>query len=330
MARRGFKISEAEGSFSYEYIDSIERLEETVLPPLEKFYSTLTKTTVSAEDYNRATTVWNQFKMTKLKDYHDLYLETDVHLLADVFETFRKTCMLSYHLDPANYISAPSLSWDAFLKQSRVELELVSDMDMFQFFERGMRGGISQISHRFAKANNPLLPDYNPNEENSFLTYLDANNLYGYAMSQKLPYGEFQWEENLEGLILEDYVDGPRGLVLEVDLEYPESLHNLHNGYPLAPEGVEVQDSQLSEYAKVLKDKFGAKSGGIKKLITSLNNKEKYVVHIRNLTLYMSLGMKLKKIHRAVPFSQSEWLKGHSTPRTSVAHKKALYEPTLE
>ena len=315
------KLVKQKGIFPYEYIDSIERLMEPTLPPPQKFYSSLYERPVTIEDYNRAVTVWNHFNMSYLKDYHDLYLETDVHLLADVFETFRKTCLTSYHLDPANYISAPSLSWDAFLKQSKVEIELISDMDMFQFFEKGMRGGISQISHRYAKANNSQLPDYNPDEESSFLTYLDANNLYGYAMSQKLPSGDFQWEDNLNDIILEDYVDGPRGLVLEVDLEYPQSLHNLHNGYPLAPEGVEIEDSQLSEYTKILKDKFKVKSGGIRKLVTSLSDKEKYVVHVRNLTLYLSLGMKLKKIHRAVSFTQSEWLRDYIDFNTKMRAK---------
>ena len=315
------KLVKQKGIFPYEYIDSLERLRDKVLPPPEKFYSTLNERPTTPDDYERAQRVWNHFNMKTLKEYHDLYLETDVHLLADVFETFRKTCMASYHLDPANYISAPSLSWDAFLKQSGAEIELISDMDMFQFFEKGMRGGISQISHRYAKANNPQLPDYNPDEESSFITYLDANNLYGWAMSQPLPISEFKWEDNLDDIILEDYVDGPRGLVLEVDLEYPQDLHDLHNGYPLAPEGVEVEDAQLSEYTKTLKEKFNIKSGHVRKLVTSLNEKKKYVVHVRNLTLYLSLGMKLKKIHRAVSFTQSPWLRDYISFNTKMRAK---------
>ena len=105
--------------------------------------------------------MWDHFKMKTMKDYHDLYLETDVLLLADVFENFRRTCLENYKLDPAHYMSAPSLSWDAFLKQSGEHIELVSDVDMFQFFEKGMSGGTSYIAHRHSEANNKYMETYN-------------------------------------------------------------------------------------------------------------------------------------------------------------------------
>jgi hypothetical protein len=123
--------------------------------------STLYESHASDEDYHRAEKVWDHFNMKTMKDYHDLCLETDVLLLADVFENFRRTCIKSYELDPAHYVSAPGLSWDAFLKRSGKEIELVSDMDMFQFFEKGMRGGTSYIGHRHSTANNKYMEEYN-------------------------------------------------------------------------------------------------------------------------------------------------------------------------
>ena len=122
----------------------------------------------------------------------DLYLKTDITLLSDVFQTFRKTCTGAYRLDPLHYYTSPGLSWDALLKYTKVDLELLTDMDMHLFIEKGMRGGISMVSKRYAKANNPHTY-YNPEKENNNIMYYDANNLYGWAMSQPLPYSGFKW-----------------------------------------------------------------------------------------------------------------------------------------
>ena len=134
-----------------------------------------------------------------LGDYHDVYLATDVLLLADVFETFRDTCLQHYKLDPAHFYTAPGLAWQAALKYTGVKLELLTDQDMLLMFEKGIRGGITQAVHRYAKANNKYMGDsYNPSEESSYLQYLDANNLYGWAMSQELPTDGFKWISNVE------------------------------------------------------------------------------------------------------------------------------------
>ncbi|CAB4024395.1 uncharacterized transposon-derived, partial [Paramuricea clavata] len=135
-----FNLVTQKGVLPYEFLDDISKLNTEGLSSKDKFYSSLYESEVKEEDYQRALKVWDHFKMKTMRDYHDLYLETDVLLLADVFENFRRTCLESYELDPAHYVSAPSLSWDAFLKKSGGEIELVSDMDMFQFFEKDMRG----------------------------------------------------------------------------------------------------------------------------------------------------------------------------------------------
>ena len=175
------------GVYPYEYMYSWEKFDEARLPGRSAFYSSLNEEGVNEENYLRAKEVWQRFGCENLGDYHDLYLKTDVLLLADVFEDFRRVCLENYKLDPAHYISAPGLSWDAMLKRTGVKLDLLSDVDMYQFIEKGMRGGVSYIAHRHAKANNEYMKDYDPDQPSSYIMYYDANNLYGWAMSEELP-----------------------------------------------------------------------------------------------------------------------------------------------
>ena len=203
------------GVYPYEYVDSWERFEENKLPPKEAFYSKLSDEHIDDDDYKHAQRVWETFGCQTLGNYADLYCRTDVLLLADVFENFRKTSQKQYGLDPANYYTSPGLSWDALLKKTGVELELLTDYDQHLFIEKGMRGGISMVSKRHARANNPAVEGYDPKKPNSHILYLDANNLYGWAMSQPLPTGGFRWVEDcggLAGTIKDQRPTGPRAL----------------------------------------------------------------------------------------------------------------------
>ena len=191
---KGSDLLYKKGIYPYEYMDSWGRFSETRLPDKEKFYSKLNDEHITDEEYAHAKTVWDAFEYKTLGDYHDLYVKTDVALLADGFENFRNICQEQYGLDPAHYYTSPGLSWDALLKKTGVELELFTDIDMYQFVERGMRGGISMVSKRYAKANNPYVPDYDPSRPNKYIMYLDANNLYGWAMSKPLPKSDFKWK----------------------------------------------------------------------------------------------------------------------------------------
>ena len=225
--------------YPYDYMDSFEKFKDTKLPSKEEFYSILNDEHVSDENYKHAQKVWKQFKMKNMCDYHDLYLKTDTLLLADVFENFRGACKQYYKLDPCHYFTSPGLAWDAMLKMTGVQLELISDVDMFQFIEKGLRGGISNITHRHGVANNKYMSSYDEKSASKYIMYLDANNLYGLAMSQCLPTGGFTCipKKMLGKLSLDNYKDNSRkGIILEVDLEYPEKLHDKHNSYPLAPE----------------------------------------------------------------------------------------------
>ena len=299
------------GVYPYDYMNSFEKFEDSRLPKKEDFFSIMNNEHITDEEYQHAQNVWNKFGLSSMGEYHDLYLKSDILLLTDVFENFRKACQQYYELDPAHYFTSPGLSWDAMLKMTEIELELISDVDMFQFIEKGMRGGISYIANRYGKANNKYMKNYNPEEASKYIMYLDANNLYGWAMSQYLPTGGFEWltEEEVD---LSKYNDeSEKGLVLEVDLEYPGELHDLHNDYPLAAEKIKVTEDMLSPYCREIAEKFKVKVGLVEKLVPTLLNKERYVLHYRNLQLYMSLGLKLTKIHRALEFDQSPWLKSY-------------------
>ena len=190
--------------------------------------------------------------------------------------------MNHYGLETAWYFTVPGLAWDATLKITKVQLELLSNQDMLLMIESGIRGGIATISHHHAKANNEYLGiEFDPTMESKFISYLDANNLYSWAMSKQLSTSGFKQ-------VTYDELDDWKHLscILEVDLEYPEDLHNIHN--PLAPECIKI--------------------GNIAKLIPNLNNKTNDVVHYENLKLYDSLGLKMTKIYGGIKFEESALL----------------------
>ena len=162
-----------------------------------------------------------------------IIFKKDVSLLADVFEKFISTCLKYYELGPSHYFSSPGLSWDAVLKMTKIKLEKISDIDKGLFIKKGTRGGVSYIAKRYAKANNKYMNDYDPEKLSTFITYLDKNHLCDWSMSEYLPYEKFEWLENIDGfnvMTINEKID--IGYILEVDLEYPKKLHELHNDYP--------------------------------------------------------------------------------------------------
>ncbi|XP_070167001.1 uncharacterized protein [Polyergus mexicanus] len=191
--------------FLYEYIDDVDKLLETRLPPREASHSSLTGNAISENDYARVIRVWERFRVKTLGDYSDLYLKTDGLLLADVFENFRDACMRSYNLDPAYYYTLPGYTWDAMLKYTSIRFELLIDIDM----------------------------SYDPSEPLSYLMYFDINNLYGWAMCQSLPYKNFQWVDDVTSIDLMSVTsNSPIGYILEVDLAYSSDLHDSHADLP--------------------------------------------------------------------------------------------------
>ena len=307
---KGSELLYKKDFYPYEYMDSWERFSETSLPNKENIYSKMNDENITDEEYAHAKRVWEAFECKTLGDYHDLYVKTDVALLAYVFENFRNLCQEQYGLDPAHYYTSPGLSWDALLKKTGVELELFTDLEMHLFLERGMRGGISMVNKRYAKANNPLVPDYDPSKPKKYTMYLDANNLYGWAMSKPLPKRDFKWKRVLpsEDEIMEKKEAAKNGWILEVDLEYPAELNKEHNSYPLAPEKKVVKNELMSDYQISLMQDLDLAPPDSKKLLLTLEDKKSYVVHYRNLQFYLKQGMKLKRVHRVLEFEQERWM----------------------
>ena len=298
------------GVYPYEYMDSWEIFNQTSLPSKKEFYSNLNKEDIDEVDYRHGNNVFKSFKLENLGDYHDLYVKSDTLLLADVFENFRNMCLKEYELDPAHFVSLPGLAWQACLKKTNIELELLTDYDRLLMVEKGIRGGICHSIQRYAKANNKYKKNYNNNEESSYIQYLDTNNLYGWVMSKELPTNGFKWIDNNETagpsakhVINEDFIknyneNNDKGYILEVDVKYPKRLHELHSDLRFLSERMEV-------------NKY-------KKLVCNLFNKKKYVVHINALKQALNHVLKFKKIHRVIEFNQKAWLKTYIDMNTEL------------
>ena len=228
-------------------------------------------------------------------------MQSNTLLLADVFENFRDMCLKEYELDPAHFLSLPGLAWQACLKKNNIELELLTDYDMLLMVEKGIRGGICHSIQRYAKTNNKYIKSYNNNEESCYIQYLDANNLYGWAISKKLPVNGFKWLDN--DVVNEEFIknydkNDIKGYILEVDVKYPKRLHELHSDLPSLSERMEVNKC--------------------KKLVCNLFNKKKYVAHINTLKQALNHGLKLKKIRRLIEFNQEAWLKPYIDMNTEL------------
>ena len=313
------QMLEQKGVFCYDYIDKHERLDERSLPPREQFYNRLAGEECSEEYYARAQKVWRDFKCTFLGDYMKLYLLCDVALLADVFEKFRNNSLQGYQLDPAYYMSAPQLAWNALLKFIDRPIHLITDPEMYRMIQPNIRGGLCHVSVRYARANNKFMgPLYDPTKPSSHILYVDANNLYGWALSQALPDDEYEWVSEAdcntamaafqEKASRDRWFDQERHHIFEVDMDYPPELHERDDDYPLAPETMTIEAAITGEKQHELRSKyFGAACPFSRKLVCSFLPKRKYVVHGHLLRFYLDRGMKLVKIHRGISFTASPY-----------------------
>ncbi|KAE9522371.1 hypothetical protein AGLY_017202, partial [Aphis glycines] len=238
------------GVFPYEYVDSWSKLNDSFLPSKLKFYSTLTDENITDDDYIHAKNVWNVFNIKTLE-----------------------ICLSTLELDPAYYMTAPGFAYDCMLKYTKIELERLKCPNMLLFIENSIRGGITQSTKRYAKANIPNIEglNYNSNEPITWITYLDCVNLYGKSMLTELPFKDFEWVDDLNIDVTKIADDSEVGYILEVDVDYPKNLHKTHNDFPFLP---------LNECPPNSK---------VKKLLTTLLPKKNYIVHYKNLKQAISL-----------------------------------------
>lgn len=362
----------SKGHLPYEYIDSISRLTDPCLPPRTAYSSRLMGTAgLTEEEYKLEQRKWELFKMTTLRDAHDLYLKLDILLLADVLENFRQTMFREYGLDPTWNYTLPGYAWDSLLRMGYqdeqnvtqpIRLQLFDDTPsqtaMMLWLEKDIRGGMCNAPRHYAFAQHPYVPTLDPGstlpqsqyvteapveeKENIYLMYVDANQLYSWAMTQKLPYDQFQWIDASEmnhktmerwtSFILNISDDADYGAILEVDLEYPQELHESHTDYPLAPVNRMVHAAELSPLTHHIISKNKLSYTPSTKLCGTLEPKSHYKVYYRNLKLYLQQGMKLTAVYQVMRFRQVAWMKTfimHNVQKRAVCQndfEKDLYK----
>jgi hypothetical protein len=357
---RKFKLIDKKGEFPYEWFDSLDKLDYKI-PSWSCFKNKLTASNMSYSQYLTMLHTCREFDLTTFREFHDLYLQRDVYMLTDVFETFRDLSMESYGLDPAHFLGTPGLGWCAMLKKTGVVIDKLTDVDMYMFFEQGIRGGISKAVTRFFEANNEYCDNFVDDDivfwatgewrkshtwiqgnfqvddeilfwatgewrkshtwlpeniaQKSWLAYVDANNLYGKSMVSALPVGDFEWKD----MTIDEVVNYAKqwsdnsgnGITVEVELEYPDHLHELHNENPLAPVKRCILKDEISEKTLYDLDACDITFSKVPKLVCDLHDKNNYVIHISALKFYLEQGHIIKKVHRCITYRQSKWLKSY-------------------
>ena len=318
FGEENYKLLTKKGIYPCDYFDKKEKYDEQKLPNHKHFKNKLNNKNISNEDYKHALNVFKTFECKDLLNYSRLYLKTDICHLADIFKKFSDFAYKTYELDPRHSYSLPGFSWQSMLKMTKIELELISDSDIFLFLMDTIRGGVCVVNKKHVIANNIYTRKvyYESSDKkvkkksktdnlNKFMLYVDANNLYGHSMSKPLPYKNFKWLNNLT-LDLNNLQTG----IYEVDIEIPEELHDKFKDYPLCPEIKNISENMLSDYQKYLNDKLNIKYSAVdKKLVLDLLPKKNYKVYYKNLEYYLRLGLKVTKVHRILTFDEKPSLK---------------------
>ena len=275
---------------------------EEPVPLDKKYYSETNDANISDSDMEDVKKVCEAFNITNIGNYHVHYVSLDVALLADVFENFRDTTINIDKLDPAYYLSAPGLSWQSCLKKTGVTLELLTDKDMLLLFEKGIHGGMCNAVCKYIKANNKYMKNYERTKESIFLMYGDANNLYGWTMSEKLPVDKFTWETDLS-IFTSDFIKNydshsDMGYIFYVDIIYPKELYELHKDLPFLPDKMEVNK--------------------VNKLVANVYDKTNYVIHIYASKRALNHGLILKEVHAVISFNHAALLKPYIDMNTEL------------
>ena len=312
------------GHYPYAYIVNEDKFEDHELPPLSEWRNRLQNDEISIteQQLEEAKHVFHTFGCQNMGDYHDLYLTCDTLLLACVTEEFRSSCYNTYGLDCLQYFTISNFCGDALMKVTGQPIELLTDREHLEMCENLVRGGIAScFESRHEKANNKHQVDFNPTIPSTYIMMFDANNLYGSMMEHlPLPYGNFSFRTNIDiEAILKTSESSATGYIVDCDLLYPDELHDIHSDFPLAPEKMIVNGNLLGSYQRSLAEKLAINTmSGQKKLLQTLYNKRRYTVHYLTLQLYVSLGMKVEKVHRVLQFSQSKWMQSYIRLNTEM------------
>ena len=343
-------IARSKGVFPYCYLSGPDKLDETSLPPIEDFYDELTQTSCTAERYRKAQEAWQRLKCTTFRDYMLNYLRLDVYQLADVFETFRRLTLDQDGLDPVYYLTLPGLSWDSAFKMTGARVDLLKDADSYCFVEEGIRGGMTFVNTHHVASNTPRIPDmWDETQPEVDLLYVDANNLYGNALSQKLPQSNFEWLDQPEDINITTFdYDGDIGHIWEVDLHYPVAVQDETCDLPLAPEKCSLQDYCLTDFMREqwrhLNGEKDRTYRGCQKLMLTHWDKNNYVIHGKLLQFYVRKGLVITRIHRILQFRQADFFRPYiafnSSKRAATSNKfeqdfyklknNALFGKTME
>ncbi|MEL7306377.1 MAG: endonuclease domain-containing protein [Pseudomonadota bacterium] len=305
-------VIKRKGVFPYSYLDSLDRLKESSLPPREAFKNDLTGDECSEDDYLFAQRAWQEFNCQQFEDFLLCYLKMDVLQLADIFEKFRETSLKHDKLDPVHFISLPGLSFSSAFKMTNERVDLIQDPEMYTLFERGIRGGMTFVNKHIVRHENI---DYNNELLTQHLAYIDQNNLYGSSLCKPLPHSEFSWVDDLT-IFTHDFIlkldeEGEWGYTLEIDLDYPANIHHKTIDFPLAPEQGEVTHDMFTPFMKTFHETLnGSKEfKSSRKLLLTQFNRERYVLHFVILKFYLEMGMVIKTVHRVIKYKQKRWLK---------------------
>ena len=303
--------------FPYSSLKGEESLKLNSLPPKNAFYNTLSKQHITDEDFDHAHNVWAKFECKNMGDYLKIYLAIDVLSLAQLFEDYRVMEFRQFAVDPSYFFSLPHFSWNTMLKYTGVKFQLIRDVEIYNFFRMSIRGGLTFITTRYAKANLPDMHDFSPENPRLEITYFDARGLYSHCLRRPLPHSDFKWltSEEIKKFSLEDIckIEG-EGFVLEVDVSFPKELHDYFRDYPPLAEHITCKPDQWTEHQKNLAATSGQGIKNIsmtKKLISHLGERKNYVVHAQHLLTCKKLGVKIEKIHRILTFKQSSWVRSY-------------------
>lgn len=330
------------GCMPYEYLSSIERLQEPTLPPLEQWKDTLDggNVPISRARYDELCDIFRQLQCHSILEFQHYYVRSDTTLLMDCIENWREYIHSFVNLDPAYFVGTAGIAWDAMLLHIKgcattAHLMNMTELDMHHLVKTNIRGGISVISAANARANNPLCPDYDPSKPTSWILYLDANQLYGSVMKWQLPLADYKWvspPDNLAGApdpdaIAEFIKNGPQNRFYLVDTHCPEELHDYFNDYPLQ---IHMRQARYDEQSPLMKRMIHMAYGGLReasiasqahapsdyntktpKLIPSLEDEHEHLHHARNLAFMIDHGIKITRIHKIIEFTESDWMSSY-------------------